>query len=185
MSIAEFCWDEYDMQSGLTREQLESVLITARLCAQAVNRAGWPDGLDGQVQFEALVLYCLRVGNPPGRLLTAAVRGQKFGRMGWWSARDKVDAAVRIGLSSRDVRKLRTVGQPDRPAREPDWSGVDEEINAMSDEQALMLMPNQFARDLFARAIENGRLPREVPLLRSAMRRGLAERRPLQAACQR
>lgn len=175
MSIDQFCWpsDLYDAEAGLTVASLQSVATRARLRQHAVEFGDWPGGLDGEIQFEALLSYCLRVGKPPGRLLTSAVRAKKFGRMAWFSAADKVAAASRIRSLNREqprpAAKLAT--QVKTVAR--DWSEIDSEIEALTDDQAFDLLPNQFARDLFTRAAVNGKCPRAVPTLRAVLRNAI------------
>lgn len=103
----QFSWpaDLYDPDFGIRAASLQSVGECDRLWEHAARSAVWPPGDQGRLEFHALAIYCLRVGKPPGRLLTSAVRGQKFGPMLWASSRDKKSAARRISAAKQTANR--------------------------------------------------------------------------------
>lgn len=106
MRPVQFSWpaDLYDTDFGIRAAILQSADGCDRLWEHVVRSGVWPPGDQGRLEFHALAIYCLRAGKPPGRLLTSAVRGQKFGPMLWAASCDKKSAKRRLIAAKQPVK---------------------------------------------------------------------------------
>lgn len=181
MSVSEFFWPPGIFP--IKTETLQSVDGRDKLLAILIPLGRWSSGTAARIRWHALVLYCVRTGHNPGRLLTDAIRSSKC----WWSQADERAAKASIGIGS--PQQPAADGSCDTPhGPDPRLVQLDQQINRLTDDQAVLLLPHPTSRDLFRRALKAGRDPRGEPKIRMALRRALMStdgQRVLSAVTQR